>query len=441
MIKAKRSEIECKDEGSCHETYSSKNLDSYPRGRRETSPNVERSPPACSDGSKPPAMTLGRPLHSLMGEFDKFVPDMDIPRFLRENDATLRFPEKVRGALRCQETSQEPMALTLYLVLQLMLLIVQAEREALDNGRNQQTACLAWTQNGKGIILRNMDEFQSKILNLVSCGAKFSSFTRKLYRWGFRQDRRSYDKAKKKKEKVFCHPLFQRDHRQLTVEMKSVTAEGSRKASAAQSLAEKQVQWSNVGEQQAQWPNHLRDQAFSDTMDQHPTIERQSSLSRSVLLPPTSSHLSSFSNLQLSGTLQTLPNLTPLLSANHLGLLGNIRDQRLGLASNCNVLPRLAAVSSTNLHPTGILPETRRLLLQHAMLAGHDSFPGQTLPLLPISFTQSNFVSPTSDIPANRPFSEQLSNEWLCLLLPTLQQQRRSNTDSGANNGYDASIL
>jgi hypothetical protein len=109
-------------------------------------------------------------------------------------------------------------------ITQLLLLIEHAEREATD--------CLAWTPDGKGVILRTTSsELQDKILPLASCGGKLLSFTRKLYRWGFRRARCGYDK-----EKIFCHPFFQRDDKTLIVGMKSTTAEGTKRSLAAKSL-------------------------------------------------------------------------------------------------------------------------------------------------------------------------------------------------------------
>jgi hypothetical protein len=81
----------CDNADSCNESLTSKELESTPRAKHEASPNVERP---CSDAS--PIMTPAQPLHSLLQTFDGIVPGMDIPQFLRENDATLRFPEKVR---------------------------------------------------------------------------------------------------------------------------------------------------------------------------------------------------------------------------------------------------------------------------------------------------------------------------------------------------------
>jgi hypothetical protein len=81
------------------------------------------------------------------------------------------------------------------------------------------------------MILRTTDELQTKILPIAACGGKLLSFTRKLYRWGFRQARSKYDN-----EKIFCHPLFHRDDKCSIVGMKSITAEGTKKALAAKCL-------------------------------------------------------------------------------------------------------------------------------------------------------------------------------------------------------------
>lgn len=111
---------------------------------------------------------------------------------------------------------------------------MQAEREALGRGQDPATACLAWCNNGVAVVLRNTYELYHDILPLAGCQAKFVSFTRKLYRWGFRQvmDSTRYADKKVRHEKVFHHPLFQRGNKHLMVQMKSVTAEGTRRATA-----------------------------------------------------------------------------------------------------------------------------------------------------------------------------------------------------------------
>jgi hypothetical protein len=50
--------------------------------------------PFALEDSKTPSSE--RPYLSLLLGFDEIVTDLDIPRYLRKNDATLKFPVKVR---------------------------------------------------------------------------------------------------------------------------------------------------------------------------------------------------------------------------------------------------------------------------------------------------------------------------------------------------------
>ncbi len=125
----------------------------------------------------------------------------------------------------------------------------------MKSGGSAKTACLAWTPDGKGIILHTTQELQNKILPIASCGGKLLSFTRKLYRWGFRQARSKYEK-----QKIFCHPLFQRDDKRLMVDMKSITAEGTKRALAAKSL---------MAFQESRLPEQLKAPSPSTKMDRN----------------------------------------------------------------------------------------------------------------------------------------------------------------------------
>jgi hypothetical protein len=123
-----------------------------------------------------------------------------------------------------------------------------------ERGGSAKTACLAWTPDGKGIILRTTQELQSKILPIAASGGKLLSFTRKLYRWGFRQARSKHDN-----EKIFCHPLFQRDDKTLIVGMKSITAEGTKRALAAKT--------SIMADEESKLPEQLKTPYPSIEMD------------------------------------------------------------------------------------------------------------------------------------------------------------------------------
>ncbi len=228
----------------------------------------------------------------------------------------------------------------------------------MKNGRTSETACLAWTSNGHGIILRNTQEFQNKILTLISYTAKFTSFTRKLYRWGFRQAKGSpgnkkEEKEKNKNEKIFRNALFQRDNRLLTVQMKSTTAEGKRKALASQSTVVE-------GHQQVPLSNHLRDQSSSSMLGQHPTIERQ----------PTLDLLSANTALNLSlSTLELPGRLPPLLFSSTLMPIATNRE--LGLESHLFPLAASSLSSSLSINHAILLSELEagRLLLLHSTQA------------------------------------------------------------------------
>ena len=70
------------------------------------------------------------------------------------------------------------------------------------------------------------DEFTKTVLPRYFKATKFSSFTRKLYRWGFRQVNRGIGPED---PIVFGNEFFQRDAEELMTQMKSVTAASSKK--------------------------------------------------------------------------------------------------------------------------------------------------------------------------------------------------------------------
>lgn len=123
--------------------------------------------------------------------------------------------------------------------MQLFFILAQAEREAI---KKPEVACISWNATGQAIIIRNKDELTNNLLPIGFTKAKFSSFTRKLYRWGFRRDTGKQPESVvcKPGDTVFWHPLFQRDDKLLVRHMKSSTAEGKRRMSCfAQSMTQR----------------------------------------------------------------------------------------------------------------------------------------------------------------------------------------------------------
>ena len=89
--------------------------------------------------------------------------------------------------------------------------------------------CIAWLPDGKSFVIRNPDEFTRKVLPKFFKATKFSSFTRKLYRWGFRQVNRGIGPDD---PIIFGNEHFQRDSAEEMTKMRSITAASSRKAEA-----------------------------------------------------------------------------------------------------------------------------------------------------------------------------------------------------------------
>ena len=89
-----------------------------------------------------------------------------------------------------------------------------------------ETFCVAWLDDGKSFVIRQPDEFTRKVLPKFFKATKFSSFTRKLYRWGFRQVNRGIGPDD---PIIFGNDHFQRDNAELMAKMRSTTAASTRK--------------------------------------------------------------------------------------------------------------------------------------------------------------------------------------------------------------------
>jgi len=133
---------------------------------------------------------------SLLGKEEKrFLPSYKKP------DAALTFPEKMMSLMKYSTKIAE----------------------------DPETFCVSWLPDGKSFIIRNPDEFTRKILPKFFKATKFSSFTRKLYRWGFRQVNRGIGPDD---PIIFGNEYFQRDQAELMTKMRSTTAASTRRQEA-----------------------------------------------------------------------------------------------------------------------------------------------------------------------------------------------------------------
>jgi hypothetical protein len=249
------------------------------------------------------------------------------------------------------------------------LLLVQAERDAVRRGdKKPATGSLMWTPDGKAIVVRDTRYLIDKLLPLANSSgqAKFSSFVRRLYRWGFRQassthcdrnDLHSYQENIK--EKVFCHPLFQRDNKPLIDGMKSITAAGTRRAIA----------------------EHLQESQLLE----RPSQEHMQSLNQQSLSTPNSLLVAAVPTTHLLGmTAMTTTSQTQLLSTGALGISPS------SLGSNHLFLPPNNLFQDDDTRFSMILPNSNR---QGSMAPAGCAWSG---PLLPFH-TPAGYFSFSSD--------------------------------------------
>ena len=119
-----------------------------------------------------------------------------------------------------------------------MLMLIYVDRE--NTGEKERkhilrAAAVSWILDGRAFIIRSKDDLVKDLLPMFFRQSKFASFTRKLYRWGFRQVSVSVSaerilSSNNKREMIFGHELFQKDNKALMARMRSVTAAGTRRA-------------------------------------------------------------------------------------------------------------------------------------------------------------------------------------------------------------------
>eukprot|EP00542_Grammatophora_oceanica_P004438 CAMPEP_0194055778 /NCGR_PEP_ID=MMETSP0009_2-20130614/57881_1 /TAXON_ID=210454 /ORGANISM="Grammatophora oceanica, Strain CCMP 410" /LENGTH=454 /DNA_ID=CAMNT_0038704829 /DNA_START=207 /DNA_END=1571 /DNA_ORIENTATION=+ len=178
-------------------------------------PAVPDSPIQVTDPTKTSSSAFILGIHNY-----KALNDVDLPEFVKEHQATLTFPEK------------------------LMLLLTYVDKEyGGEDGKGVEQSPISWILDGRAFVIRSREELVKHLLPMFFRQAKFASFTRKLYRWGFRQVSMSTDKmGATKREMIFGHECFQRDNKPLMSRMRSVTAAGTRRAIAANHLKQQKIQ-------------------------------------------------------------------------------------------------------------------------------------------------------------------------------------------------------
>jgi hypothetical protein len=120
-----------------------------------------------------------------------------------------------------------------------MLMLMHVEKECAKSGRKPEHAPVAWISDGKSFVIRSKERLVSELLPQFFRQGKFSSFTRKLYRWGFRQVNMQRDRLPQ--AMYFGNEYFQRDNKALLTNMRSITAAGIRREKAAETRQSEEV--------------------------------------------------------------------------------------------------------------------------------------------------------------------------------------------------------
>ena len=105
-------------------------------------------------------------------------------------------------------------------------MLTHVEKEMARSGTLESKASFGWSQDGKIFVVRSKEQMCATWLTLFFGQAKFSSFTRKLYRWGFRKINMTprHEVGYSEHVHFFGNENFQRDTKGLLSQMKSVTA-------------------------------------------------------------------------------------------------------------------------------------------------------------------------------------------------------------------------
>jgi HSF-type DNA-binding len=120
-----------------------------------------------------------------------------------------------------------------------MITLTHVERECAKTKKSESEESIRWVLDGKAFAVQNIDQFCETWLPMFFGQSKFPSFTRKLYRWGFRKiniasipNRKSYSEN----AIFFGSTHFLRDDKSQLSLMKSVTAAKARSSVAADAL-------------------------------------------------------------------------------------------------------------------------------------------------------------------------------------------------------------
>lgn len=183
--------------------------------------------------------------------------------------------------------------------------------------------CVTWMEDGKSFIIRKPDEFTRNVVPKFFKATKFSSFTRKLYRWGFRQVNRGIGPDD---PIIFGNDHFQKGKAEQMANMRSVTAAATRKAEQQRSPmgyagmkhpmegmldegSHKRMMMDHIYQQKA---SMLHNPAFYGGMGPNGSLSLTNALRPNMAMPPGAM------NMMAMGGAAPGMNFEMMMNSNHL---------------------------------------------------------------------------------------------------------------------------
>jgi hypothetical protein len=155
--------------------------------------------------------------------------------------------------------------------------------------------CVTWCDDGRSFVIKDCDEFTRVVVPKFFKPTKFSSFTRKLYRWGFRQINRGLGPDD---PVIFGCEFFQREKPEEMAQMRSLTAAAHRKERDAPLTAPTQAGTKRSLEE-ALWQEESQKRMLLTKLLQQQQQQRPTA---SMLMPPANSN-SLFANMHPNSAL------------------------------------------------------------------------------------------------------------------------------------------
>jgi len=206
----------------------------------------------------------------------------------------------------------------------------------------ENTHILAWLPHGRGFIIHDKKRFADIILKRYFEGAKFTSFTRRIKRWGFARVSRGAERG------AYYHETFKRDRMDLVQEMQyhieGIQFESKKKMMKNGSGKDKHDGDEQMEDQKKKLEDQIENKVEAKTIESFPKKE-QAPMNESLRPHKQSQEY------------QGLPNRQPILQSRTPGtktdpeIQKNFADPQESPKPLPGVLPQMTKKTGAGMHP------------------------------------------------------------------------------------------